>query len=143
PSGNTSLLYGVVPVLRAIPGAHNRIIKIRHVTRCVDPWSVSFQLLIDKDAAVYLDPAIVEKPCFWVNPDSDCDKIAGHDFATVCHDGFDLCCTGKLFDLFFENKLYASLPKILGKKFRDLGRAQLLVEQVFSRDQRRPHPPRC
>src|SRR5262249_40357482 len=51
------------------------IIKIRHVTRCVDPWSVSFQLLIDKDAAVYLDPAIVEKPCFWVNPDSDCDKI--------------------------------------------------------------------
>src|SRR5262249_834661 len=125
----------------AVSGACNRIIKIRHITRCVDPWSVSFQPLVDEDAVVYLDAAIVKETDFWVNTDSDCDKIAGHNFAAVRHDGFDPCCAGKLFDLFSENQLYAAFSKIFGEEFAGLARAQFLVDQVLFRDQRCRHAP--
>jgi hypothetical protein len=76
-----------------------------------------------------------------VNANRNRNHVAGHNFAAVRHDTFDLRCAGKRFDLFYENQLYASVCKILSEKFGYLGRAKFLIEKVFFRDQRRGDAP--
>ncbi len=80
-------------------------------------------MLVDEDAAIDIDVGIVEKSCLRVNTDPDCDNIATHNVTAACHDGFNLRCAEKLFDVFSENQLYASFSKIFSEELRDLGRA--------------------
>ena len=142
PGRDASLLDGVVPVLGAVPGARDRIIEIRDIARGIDPGPVGFHLLVDENAIVYINAAVAEKPDFRVNTDCNCDNIAECGLATARDDPFDPCRAGKLFDIFSEHQVYAARCKIFSKEPGDLRRMQLLVNQVFSRDQGGSNAPR-
>ena len=120
-----------------MPDSGYRIIEIGDITRGEYTGPIRLEVLVDDDAFIQTEVTVAEKSGCRMNADTNSGDIAGNQSPGAGHYPLDFRGAAKLHDRFAKNELDASCSKILRKELCNLGRVQLLVKQLVSRDERR------